>query len=294
MAADVTIALLTKDAGPLLDRVIEGLDRQATERTVERVAVDSGSTDETCGRLSQAGFTVMPYGSPGFNFGMARELVYTVATGAFVVNLSQDAVPVHGHWLENLLRPFEDEHVAVSCGRSVPDPERGVPQFAWERNGRFYFTRDIRKFIKQYGRGVSFANSAVRRAVWKEHHFDPIALGEDFQFQQKLAGTEHAVAFVDDAPVLHHHNYDLDNLLSRCRNEGAALRELGCPYDAMDLMLDVLRPGIWLQWLREWADGRLTTRAETLFPLARPWAVYRGNRDGTEFADYRPETVPDG
>lgn len=293
MPADVTIALLTKDAGPLLDRVIAGIERQQTPRSIERIAVDSGSTDQTCRRLTDAGFIVMPYDAPEFDFGIAREMAYTVATGTFVANLSQDAVPAQETWLENLLRPFADDAVAVSCGRSVPDPDRGFDQFAWERNGRFYFTREFRTFTRRYGRGVSFANSAVRRDVWKQLHFDSIALSEDFQFQMKLADTQYTVAFVDDAPVLHHHNYDRRNLYARCRNEGMAFRELGCPYGIGDLVLDVTRPGIWIQWLRELAYGRMRTPAERWFPLIRPAAVYAGNRPRTAFAHYEPKTESD-
>jgi hypothetical protein len=199
-----------------------------------------------------------------------------------VVALSQDAVPAHARWLENLLAPLADPDVAVSCGRSIPDPERGFPQFPWEENGLFYFTREMRAFRERYGRGLSNANAAYKREAWARLRFGDQPIGEDFRFQTKLAGTGLRVAFPDDAPVLHHHTYTLATLYMRCRNEGLGLRLLGRPYSAIDLARDVLNPAVARVWFKELVRGRLTSPAALLFPVARPVAVYSGSRFARE------------
>lgn len=274
----VTVALLTRNAGPLLDRVIEAVHSQRTARDVDMLAVDSASDDGTVERLNAHGVEVVTISREEFNFGVTRDLAYRHAKNPIVVNLSQDAVPAHGDWLETLVAPLHDPEVGVSCGASVPDPERGQPQFPWERNGYFYFTREMRAFVTRYGKGVSFANSAVPRDVWEHLRFDAQPSGEDFQFQIKLRDAGLRSAFPEGAQVLHHHSYNFRSAYERCRSEGQALSLMGCPYSAGDLMMDLLSPRKYIQWLRELRRGSLTNMGAIAFPLLRPMAVYAGSR----------------
>lgn len=290
---DVSVAMLTRNAGPLLQRVLSALRNQRTDRRIEVVAVDSGSTDGTREALESYGARVVTIAPTDFNFGETRDLLYKNCRGEIVVNLSQDAVPAHGEWLENLIEPLSDKSIGASCGTSIPDGERDTRQFAWERNGYFYFTREMKGFAAKYGRGLSFSNSAIPRWVWERLRFDPIPLGEDFQFQKKLHEEGLRTEFIDDAAVLHHHSYDLRGLYGRCRNEGLALRMLGCPYRAHELVLDLLSLPKYAQWLRESRYGRLHDRAERLFPVVRPVAVFMGSRFGGSYKDYGPYAAKD-
>lgn len=275
---DVTIAMLTRNAGPVLEHLLDAVLGQDTQRRVEVLAVDSGSTDGTLEKLRRHPVRVIEIPHAEFGFGRTRDLAYQQAQSPIVVNLSQDAVPQRPSWLENLIRPLEYPKVAASCGSSVPDPDRAIPQFPWERNGYFYFTREIAKFVARYGRGLSFANSAVRREVWARLRFDEQPTGEDFQFQMKLHRAGLRIAFPEDAPVLHHHHYTFGSAFRRCRNEGYALRLLDCGYTEWDLAMDLLGPRKYLQWLREIRYGRLHTFADFTFPVLRPVAVYMGSR----------------
>src|SRR5690606_3436331 len=116
----------------------------------------------------------------------------------------------------------------------------------------------------KHGKGLSFANTAVRRTVWESLRIEPQATGEDFGFQIKLHKAGVPIAFPDDAPVLHHHNYTLKGVYRRCRNEGLALREMGCAYTEADLATDLLSPKKYLQWMRELKRGTLRSGAEWL------------------------------
>lgn len=280
---DVSVTLLTYNAGPLLNRVLKAVGDQQTARTLEIVAIDSGSTDGTLAVLAQHDAHVTEIPLREFDFGLTRDLVFEESSGRIVVCLSQDAVPAHDRWLENLVAPLDDPAIAAACGRSIPDPDRGFAQFAWERNGLFYFTREMRAFAAKYGRGLSNANSAIRREVWEGIRFGPQPIGEDFRFQTKLAAESSVVAFPDGAEVLHHHTYSLRSLYTRCRNEGLGLRTLGCAYSGIDMLRDWARPAVWRAWARDFARGRLRTPAALLFPFVRPSAVYIGSRFARDF-----------
>lgn len=282
----VSIGIPTRNGGDTLVRALEQILAQETAHRCEVYALDSGSTDGTLERLAELGIRVVHVESATFNWGNVRERLFEEARGAVVINLSQDAVPAEPYWIDRMVAPFEDAAIAVVCGASIPDPHRPFDQFQWERNGYYYFTREIAKFSARYGRGMSFANTAVRRSVWETIHIDSQATGEDFGFQTKLVAAGAQIFFTTDAPVWHHHNYSLKGVYRRCRNEGLALREMGCAYGAGDLARDLLRVDKNIQWLREIRYGRLRTVAEWIYPILRPVAVYHGSRFAKEMVWY--------
>lgn len=275
---EITIGIPCRNGGAILRRALAQVFAQDTSRPFEVIALDSGSTDGTLEALAAHPVRVIAIAQAQFDWGRVRERLFEEARGGIVVNLSQDAVPAGNDWLERLIAPLLESDAGVSCGSSIPDPERHFPQFQWEKNGYYYFTREIGKFTAKYGKGLSFANTAVLRDVWESLRVDPQATGEDFGFQIKLHCADVGIAFPIDAPVLHHHNYTLKGVYRRCRNEGLALREMGCAYTEADLAADLLSPKKYVQWLREVKRGSLRSGAEWLYPALRPVAVYMGSR----------------
>lgn len=275
---EITIGIPCRNGGVILRRALAQVFAQETSRSFEVIALDSGSTDGTLEALAAHPVRVIAIEQAQFDWGRVRERLFEEARGGIVVNLSQDAVPAGNDWLERLIAPLLESDAGVSCASSIPDPERHFPQFQWEKNGYYYFTREIGKFTAKYGKGLSFANTAVRREVWESLRVDPQATGEDFGFQIKLHRAGVLIAFPEDAPVLHHHYYTLRGVYRRCRNEGLALREMGCAYTEADLVADLLSPQKCVQWLREVKRGSLRSGAEWLYPALRPVAVYLGSR----------------
>jgi rhamnosyltransferase len=283
-ACDVSVTLLTRNGGATLKRALQAVRDQVSDRRVEIVAVDSGSTDETLATLESFHVRVESIPQGMFNFGTARDRVFELASAQIVVALSQNAIPADDTWLESLIAPIVNDGAVVSCGKSIPDPHRGFHPFAWERNGYFYFTREMRKFRERFGRGLSFSNAALRRDVWEQLRIEPQPVGEDYQFQTKLNAAGHAIEFAPDSQVYHHHNYDLVRLAQQCRNEGLGLRALGCSYTEWDLIRDLAGPRKYALWAREVRHRRIHSMAEAVFPVVRPLAVYAGSRFGRRAA----------
>jgi len=274
----ITVGIPCRNGGVLLRRALEMVFAQEIDQPFEVIAFDSGSTDGSLAVLAEHPVRVLHIEQATFDWGRLRERMFQESHGAIMVSLSQDAVPAGCDWLARLVAPLDDPAVGVSCGSSIPDPDRDFPQFQWEKNGYYYFTREIAKFTARYGKGLSFANTAVRRTVWESLRIEPQATGEDFGFQMKLHGAGIPIVFPADAPVLHHHNYTVKGVYRRCRNEGLALREMGCPYGEADLLADMASPRKYVQWLREARRGTLRNGAEWLYPVLRPVAVYMGSR----------------
>lgn len=283
---EVSVIIPTRNAGVHFSRLLEAVFGQVTDKSYEVLALDSGSTDGTLDLLERYPVRLIEIDPSSFDWGRLRERAFEESRGAVFVNISQDAIPAGTDWLDNLIRPLEDERVGASCGGSIPDPERDFPQFQWEKNGYYYFTLEIKKFVSLYGKGLSFGNAAVPRKVWEELHIEPQATGEDFQFQMKLHGAGYRIEFPKDAPALHHHNYTLPAVFKRSRNEGFGLRQMGVKYNEFDLVRDFLGPRKYVQWLREVKRGTLGSPAEWLYPFMRPFAVYWGSRFARRYKWY--------
>jgi len=121
---EISIGLPTRNAGDDFKRLLENLFAQDATQRVEVFALDSGSTDGALDVLTEFGVRIIHIDPDAFDWGRLREQLFEEARGAIVVNLSQDAIPAETRWLENLIQPLRETDAGVSCGSSIPDPER--------------------------------------------------------------------------------------------------------------------------------------------------------------------------
>ena len=77
----VSLVMPTLNAGDLLEEVLCGVDRQPGAADLERVAIDSGSTDGTVERLKDHGFEVHGIDKADFNHGSTRDLGISKTSG---------------------------------------------------------------------------------------------------------------------------------------------------------------------------------------------------------------------
>ena len=72
----VSLVMPTLNGGELLERVLDGIDRQPGAMDLERIAIDSGSSDDTVERLAAHGFTVHGIDQREFNHGDPRAVAH--------------------------------------------------------------------------------------------------------------------------------------------------------------------------------------------------------------------------
>lgn len=99
-----------------LPRLLEGIARQTVE-DAEVILVDSGSTDATVSIAEAFGARIVRIRPEEFTFGRSLNFGVRAATRELVVVASAHVYPVYPDWLEALLRPFEDDKVALAYGK---------------------------------------------------------------------------------------------------------------------------------------------------------------------------------
>jgi rhamnosyltransferase len=157
-------------------------------------------------------------------------------------------------------------------------PDR--PRFFWDSGGpRFYFTRESERWIPRHGGiGFSTVNAAIRRAVWEACPFGEAVIMEDKKWQRQMCARGGRIAHRPEAAVFHTHNYSLRQMIKRCQQEGFGWHLVGETYSFGDMLRDTLSKPKYEDLWRGLRAGRVRTGAELLFPLLRPWLVFRGNR----------------
>ena len=276
---EASIVIPSKNGGHLFALALECLFAQRTPWPFEVVVVDSGSNAESLSILRRFPVRLHAIAPADFNHGRTRDLGASLARGDYLVFINQDAVPCSEDWLARLLEPLRTSsaYAAVQGGiREFPDHAR----FFWESCGpRFYFTRESERWIPRYGGiGFSTVNAAIRRTAWEICPFGEAVMMEDKQWQRAACARGLSIAHQPEAAVYHTHNYDLPGLIRRCQQEGFGWRLVGETYSLPDMLRDTISSAKYRELWRGLREGRVRTAAELLFPVLRPWLVFRGNR----------------
>ena len=225
----VSIVLPTLNGMATLPAVMAALDAQDFAGGVERVAVDSGSTDGTAAWLRDRVDRLIEIPAMQFNHGLTRNLAIGAARGSLVVLLVQDAVPASRTWLSALVAPFavRPELAGVSA-RQRPRPDAGALSRRYLAS--WVMTSDTPWVHRLDGhaefeslspldrlRRCAFDNvcSCLRRDVWEAHPFRETPIAEDLEWAREVLLAGHAIGYAPDAEVIHSHDRSVRYEFSR-------------------------------------------------------------------------------
>jgi rhamnosyltransferase len=280
----VSVVVPCYRGGEMLARCLQAVAGQECARPFEVVCLDSGSPADDLAVLRASGARVHAIDNRAFNHGLTRDLGAELAVGEVLVYLNQDAIPADPGWLQNLTAPlFAADPPAAVQGAMLDFPPDGSPvrPFFWGTSGpRFYFTREMRRWVECYpGPSFSTVNAALRREAWRDHPFGWAPFMEDKKWQRRALEAGLRIVAAPDARVFHSHDYNLRSVLRRCQSEGYGWRLLGQRYTVGDLVGDLWGPRRWRELAGALWRRRLgMTAAEVLYPWLRPLAVWHGNR----------------
>jgi len=141
-----------------------------------------------------------------------REAVKKSHTPIFVM-MTMDAMPKNEFLLENLIRPLEDEKVAVSYARQLPREEAGpVEKFTRQFNYPEYSCIKTKEDIPKLGIKTYFCSNVC--AAYKRNVYDELGgfiknaiFNEDMIYAAAAVGKGYSIAYVADAQVIHSHQY---------------------------------------------------------------------------------------
>lgn len=204
-----------------IGRLFEGI-KQQTVKDVDVILVDSGSTDSTVAVAESHGARVVHIPSAEFTFGRSLNYGIKEAKREFVVIVSAHVYPVYPDWLETLLRPFQDDKVALTYGK-----QRG-PDFAKFSEQQIFhqWYSDVSR-PKQSTAFCNNANAAIRKSLWEKNNYDEALTGlEDLAWAKWVKEQGHAIAYVAEAEIIHVHNETPQGVFNRYRREAMAFKRI--------------------------------------------------------------------
>jgi len=260
----VSLVIPTLNAGPLLHEVLAGIDRQPGASRLQRVAIDSGSTDGTRAALRRHGFDVSVIDRREFDHGATRDLAIERTDGEIVVLLTQDATPADESWLPALVACYDDPAVGAAYCRQIPRPDcnpfiaRRIAEWTAGRSERAVQQCDGAEAFAalepmQRLQTCAFDNVAgsVRRTAWERHRFGKRRFGEDVAFGKKLILDGWKIVFEPRSAVVHSHN-------RTPREEG---QRIYCDHDNLRELFDLRLLPTWeachdaIEWGRQHYAG---------------------------------------
>lgn len=221
MTGNCSIVIRAYNEEQHIGRLLEGI-RQQTLKDVEIVLVDSGSSDATVSVAESFGARVARIPSEEFTFGRSLNLGVGTASREYVVIASAHVYPVYPDWLESLLRPFEDDAIALVYGKQRgPETARFSEQQVYHQ----WYPED--STLRQASPFCNNANAAIRRSLWQAHHYDETLTGlEDLAWAKWAIGEGHAIAYAAEAEIIHVHNETPRGVYNRYCREGMAFKRI--------------------------------------------------------------------
>ena len=231
MEASVSVVIPTLNAEKDISKLLDLLSLQ-TVVPEESIVIDSQSVDRTVA-LAKACPLVQVIEIDRFDFdhGGTRNMGYRRAQGEFVLFMTQDAIPADAHMIENLLKPFEDESVAIVSGRQLPKEDaRPFERLVREYN---YSDKSNKRTKDDIGRlGIKAYFSSDVCCLYRHSALDliggipaPCSTNEDMLAAARCLKHGLKVCYEADARVYHSHNLTVRQQYERNKCVGAFLSE---------------------------------------------------------------------
>ena len=202
-----------------IGRLLAGILEQTVDK-VEIIVVDSGSTDATVSIASNFPVKVVIIRPQDFSFGYALNAGCEAATGDILLFASAHVYPLYHDWLELMMKPFEDDRVALVYGQ-----QRGDHRNKYSEHQIFHKWFPDESTMNQPHPFCNNANCAIRRNLWAEQPYDETLTGlEDLDWAKKIQAKGYRIAYQAEATIIHVHEEQWSNVFNRYRREAIALR----------------------------------------------------------------------
>ena len=220
MTCSIIIRAFNEEAH--IGKLLNGIKHQETGTDLEVILVDSGSKDNTVRIAESYGAKIVRIRPEEFSFGRALNIGCQHASGDILLFASAHVYPVYTNWIDQMLKPFEDQKVALTYGRQI-----GNQQSKYSEQQLFakWFPA-----VSNYNQQIPFcnnANTAIRRFLWQELPYDETLTGlEDLHWASEILQRGYRIAYDADATIVHVHEETPRKIFNRYYREAIAFKRL--------------------------------------------------------------------
>jgi rhamnosyltransferase len=211
----VTIVMRSRNNVDIIDKTLKGVFKQSFQ-DFEMINFDNASTDGTIEKIRQFNTRIISIPEGSYIPGRVLNMAVDKCDSEIVVFLNSDCVPLNEHWLENLVKPFEDSSVGALFSRQIPGKD-ALPIIKVDTEKAF----GDGEIHKKWEHFFSMASSAIRKNVWVNDHFDEeMLISEDMEWSYRIKRKGYKVVYAKDSMVEHYHKYSIKQLYHRHFKEG--------------------------------------------------------------------------
>lgn len=217
---EVSILIPTKNGSKWIDFVLKAIFSQKTRYSFEVIVVDSESTDNTLDIVKRYNVRLYQILAHEFGHGKTRNYLASLSMAEkYIIFLNQDAIPVGGHWIDNMVKSIEYySDVKAACAMEIYNNDvYGVASLVFD-NLKTENVHIIEPYLLSKLQGLSneqkraaFPFSTVC-AIFYKQHFDEfpfsetIVFGEDLYWAIDNSNSGYRSACSSFAKVLHGHS----------------------------------------------------------------------------------------
>jgi GT2 family glycosyltransferase len=202
-ARSASIVIPTFNGASRIGNCLDSLVKQATDRDVEILVVDDGSTDNTA-NLVRSYPSVRLLAQANAGPASARNRGALEATGKILLFTDDDCVPMPD-WLAAMLQPFQDPDVVGAKGIYRTHQQSLAARFVqieYEDKYRMMAGLPSIDFIDTYSAG--FRRDRFLEMAGYDTSF-PVACAEDIELSYRMSARGWKMKFVPAAIVYHTH-----------------------------------------------------------------------------------------
>ena len=211
----IEVVIPTYNGGNKFVQVANMLKKQIGIVPEDVLVIDSSSSDQTVKIARKAGFRVRIIDKKEFGHGKTRRRAVEQSDAAYIVFMTQDAVPATNDSIIQLCRPLmENKHIGVTYGIQLPTPEAGTignhaRLFNYPPKSQMKTKKDIPKLgIKTIFCSDSFA-AYNREYLLKIGNFMDVDFGEDTLATAKMIESGYSSYYNAEACVYHAHAFTM-------------------------------------------------------------------------------------
>ena len=215
-AANVDVAVLTYKPGRKFIELLTRLE----EQTVKPGKIIVINTDESLfpkeaeeKAASLPDLSLFHISPSEFDHAFTRNLAASYSDADYLIFLTQDALPADKKLIEELLRPMENEKVAVSYARQLPSNNSG-PIERYNRNFNYPGADMLKTKEDSEKLEIKTIFCSDVCSLYRKKVFDllggfkgPAVFNEDMVFADRAVKSGYGIYYASSARVVHSHEY---------------------------------------------------------------------------------------